>query len=184
MRSDLPRSRLDRRELAISRVGTRTNPFAASDQKPLEGARDVPAVLQRPDTLDAQSPGPLQNLVEPAGTDRRRLVSEHLARRRRDTGDRVRALVHVRTEHDHQLRPLLLAVEVDGRRTRLAGGAATLLSSHAGHPRPATSDTTKGSQTRQVDSLKESQLAAGRDLRLSVGHHRHPNHNSKPQSIS
>ena len=32
---------------------------------------------------------------------------------------------------------------VDGRRTRLARGAATLLSSHAGHPRPATSDTTR-----------------------------------------
>ena len=56
------------------------------------------------------------------------------------------------------------AVEVDGRRTRLARGAATLLSSHAGHPRPATSDTTKGSQARRADSLKESQLAAGRDL--------------------
>ena len=79
-------------------------------------------------------------------------------------GDRVRALVHVRTEHDHQLSPLLLAVEVDSRRTRLAGGAATLLSSHAGHPRPATSDTTKGSQATPADSLKESQLAAGRDL--------------------
>ena len=38
------------------------------------------------------------------------------------------------------------STEVDARRTRLAGGAATLLSSHAGHPRPATSDTAKGSQ--------------------------------------
>src|SRR5829696_8462907 len=35
---------------------------------------------------------------------------------------------------------------VDPRRTRLAAGAATLLSSHAGHPEPATSDTAKGSQ--------------------------------------
>jgi hypothetical protein len=50
--------------------------------------------------------------------------------------------------------------EVDTRRTGLAGGAATLLSSHAGHPRPATSDTTKGSQAPRADSLKESQLAA------------------------
>ena len=49
---------------------------------------------------------------------------------------------------------------LDARRTRLAGGAATLLSSHAGHPRPATSDTTKGSQATPADSLKESQLAA------------------------
>jgi hypothetical protein len=27
------------------------DPFAASDQKPLEGARDMPAVLQRPDAI-------------------------------------------------------------------------------------------------------------------------------------
>src|SRR5918994_6792496 len=32
------------------------------------------------------------------------------------------------------------------RRTRLAGGAAMHLSSHAGHPRSATSDKTQGSQ--------------------------------------
>jgi hypothetical protein len=49
---------------------------------------------------------------------------------------------------------------LDVQRTGLAEGAATLLSSHAEHPRPATSDTTKGGQTRPVDSLKESQLAA------------------------
>jgi hypothetical protein len=40
------------------------------------------------------------------------------------------------------------------------------------HPRPATSDTAKGGQTPTADSLKESQLAAGRDLLLSVGRHR------------
>src|SRR3954447_17893789 len=49
---------------------------------------------------------------------------------------------------------------LDARRTGLAEGAATLLSSHAEHPRPATSDTTKGSQATPADSLKESQLAA------------------------
>jgi hypothetical protein len=49
---------------------------------------------------------------------------------------------------------------LDVQRTGLAEGAATLLSSHAEHPRPATSDTTKAGQTRRVDSLKESQLAA------------------------
>ena len=54
------------------------------------------------------------------------------------------------------------SIELDLRRTRLAGGAATLLSSHAEHPRPATSDTAKGGQAPTADSLKESQLAAGR----------------------
>ena len=158
--------------------------LAASDQEPLKRARDVPAVLQRPHPIAAETARPLQHLVKAAHADADRLIAEHLAGRRGDPGDRVRALVHVRTEHDHQLSPLLLAVEVDGRRTRLAGGAATLLSSHAGHPRPATSDTTKGSQARRADSLKESQLAAGRDLLLSAGHHRRGNHNSKPQSAS
>jgi hypothetical protein len=43
---------------------------------------------------------------------------------------------------------------LDARRTRLAEGAATLLSSHAEHPRPATSDTTKGSQAKRPTASK------------------------------
>jgi hypothetical protein len=51
---------------------------------------------------------------------------------------------------------------VDPRRTRLAAGAATLLSSHAGHP--WTGDerhSERWSDPNGADSLKESQLAAG-----------------------
>src|SRR5215217_6813915 len=55
---------------------------------------------------------------------------------------------------------LLLIPGADAWWTRLAGGAATHLSSHARHPRPATSDKTNGSQASPADSLKESQLAA------------------------
>src|SRR3954470_15840440 len=40
------------------------------------------------------------------------------------------------------------STETDGWRTRLAEGAATHLSSHARHPRPATSDKTKGSHAQ------------------------------------
>src|SRR4051812_27696345 len=43
---------------------------------------------------------------------------------------------------------------LDARRTGLAEGAATLLSSHAEHPRPATSDTTKGSQAHRPTASK------------------------------
>src|SRR3954466_10860846 len=43
---------------------------------------------------------------------------------------------------------------LDARRTGLAKGAATLLSSHAEHPRPATSDTTKGSQAHRPTASK------------------------------
>ena len=57
-RSDLPRSRLDRRELAISRVGTRTTRSPRAIREPLEGARDMPAVLQRPDALRRPAPEP------------------------------------------------------------------------------------------------------------------------------
>jgi hypothetical protein len=49
---------------------------------------------------------------------------------------------------------LFVLVEVDTRRTWLAGGAATLLSSHAGHPRPATSDTTQASQAHRPTASK------------------------------
>src|SRR3954469_23158715 len=62
--------------------------------------------------------------------------------------------------------------EVDTRRTRLAGGAATLLSSHAGDPRPATSDAAKGSEATPADSLKESQLAARSRPSPGVGRRR------------
>jgi hypothetical protein len=64
-------------------------------------------------------------------------------------------------------------METDGWRTRLAGGGATHLSSHARHPRSATSDKTRAGQTADLaDSLKESQLAAGREPPFSVGRHR------------
>jgi hypothetical protein len=73
---------------------------------------------------------------------------------------------------------------VDSRRTRLASGAATLLSSHAGHPRPATSDTTKGSQTtrstasKRVSSPPDGTFSTAPDVTDAA------NHNSKPQSNS
>src|SRR5215213_1130830 len=44
--------------------------------------------------------------------------------------------------------------------TRLARGTATHLSSHARHPRPATSDKHTEVRPSPADSLKESQLAA------------------------
>ena len=82
--------------------------LAADEQEPLEGARDVPAVLQRPDPLVAQPARPVQRRGEPALTDLDRLVAQQLAGARGDRGDRVRALVHVRTEHDHGPRPFHL----------------------------------------------------------------------------
>src|SRR3954468_17676582 len=69
--------------------------------------------------------------------------------------------------------PSFTSTETDGWRTRLAGGAATHLSSHARHPRSATSDKTRAGETADLaDSLKASQLAAGREPPFSVGRHR------------
>ena len=77
--------------------------LATRDQEPLQRARDMPAVLQRPHPLAIEAARPDHQRREPAGTDRDRLVAEHLAGRRVDRRDRVRALVGVRPEHDHDL---------------------------------------------------------------------------------
>ena len=79
--------------------------FAVDAQETLEGTGDVAAVLQRPDPIVAQAAGPVQCRGEPALTDRDRLVPEQLAGSRRHGGEGVRALVHVRAEHDHGVRP-------------------------------------------------------------------------------
>ena len=126
--SDLPRSRARARASAISVRRDAQHPLAAFDQKPLQRPRDVPAVLERPHPLAAEARAPsAASAREPVRADRDRLLAEQLAGRRRDRGDRVRALVGVRTEHDHDLVHLHYRLEPDVRRTRLAGGGATLL---------------------------------------------------------
>src|SRR4051812_42256147 len=102
------------------------------EQETLQGARDMATVLQRPHPLAAQTARPLQRSDEPSIADLDGLLAQQRAAGRGHSSDRVRALVHVRTEHDHHPRPLSPDLKADARRTRLAQGAATLLSSHAG----------------------------------------------------
>src|SRR4051794_26331450 len=65
------------------------------------------------------------------------------------------------------------STETDIRRTRLAGGGATHLSSHARHPRPATSDTTEGSQAlARPTASKRVSSPPGREPPFSGGRHR------------
>ena len=71
----------------------------------------MPAVLQRPHPVRAQAPSPEQYLAEPAPADPDGLLAEHLTRRGGDARDRVRALVRVRTEHDHEPCPPLLPLK-------------------------------------------------------------------------
>jgi hypothetical protein len=75
--------------------------------------------------------------------------------------------------------------ETDGWRTRLARGAATHLSSHARHPRPAPSDKTQGSHAlpgrqpqRESARRPVATITSASDVTDS------PNRNSKPQSDS
>src|SRR3954467_7098916 len=108
----------------------------------------MPAVLQRPHSLSPELARPPDERREARGPNLDRPLAQQFAGRRRDRGDRVRALVAVRTEHDHCL-VHLQCDWLDARRTRLAWGDATLLSSHAKETPPATSDTAKGGQAQR-----------------------------------
>jgi hypothetical protein len=72
-----------------------------NEQEPLEGARDVTTVLQRPEALIADPAGPVKRHGKPLIADLDGLLAAQLAARVDDRGEGVRALVHVRTEHDH-----------------------------------------------------------------------------------
>src|SRR5215207_8612006 len=80
---------------------------------------------------------------------------------------------------------LLLMQGADVWWTRLAGGAATHLSSHARHPRSATSDKTDGSQalarptaSKRVSSPPVGTISSASDVTDAL------NPNSKSQSDS
>jgi len=163
---------------APTRIGgqVRRNPqhaLAALDQKSLQRPRHVPAVFKRPRPLAVEASRPPQQGAESAQADRDGLLAQQLAGRGRHGAHRVRTLVSVRAKHDHDPRPPLDASGADVWWTRLARGGATHLSSHARHPRPATSDKTKGSQalSRPTASMRVSS-PPGREHLLRVGRHR------------
>ena len=121
----------------------------ALDQKPLQRARDMPAILNRPHTVVAQAARPCEQRRGALGARRNRLLAEHFARCRNHGGDRVRALVGVRTEHDHDLVHLHLEPSWTPGGHGLLGAVPRSYQVTPRHPRPATSDTAKGSQTRR-----------------------------------
>src|SRR3954454_25199346 len=102
------------------------------------------AVLERPDALSVQPARPVEQRSKAGRSDLDRLGAEQLSGWRCDRSDGVRALVHVRTEHDHPSRPL--SSKAESRRTAIVGVVATLLLSHAEHPRPAAGEKTKARQ--------------------------------------
>jgi hypothetical protein len=59
------------------------------EQEPLEGTRDMAAVLQRPHAVRVETAGPVQRRSEPALTDRDRRVAAELAGARGHGGEGV-----------------------------------------------------------------------------------------------
>ena len=113
---------------------------------------------------------PVRAIAEPALTDRARFSPEQLAGGGRDRGDAYASACDVRAEHDQcALVPPFPRSGTDTRRTRLAGASHASIKSQQ-TSRPATSDTTKGTQGPPADSRKESQLAARSGPSPSVGH--------------
>jgi hypothetical protein len=81
------------------------NALTATEQEALQRARNVPAVLQGPDPLTIEPARPAQQRREPTRADLNGLVTQDLTARDIDHSQRVRALVGVRPEHDHDPRP-------------------------------------------------------------------------------
>lgn len=79
--------------------------FAAGDHEALERAGDVAAVLDRPDPLAAELPGPGEQPGVPARLRAHRLAASQLTGERIHRSSGVGRLVWVRSNHDHLLRP-------------------------------------------------------------------------------
>src|SRR5688572_8619960 len=109
----------------------------------------MPAVLDRPHPILIQPASPTQRreLSSPIRADL--LAATELAGSGIDGRQRMRALVRVRSDHDHLHRPFVWlwpTKRISGGQLSL-GAVATLLSSHAEGPRAATGDITFCSQT-------------------------------------
>jgi hypothetical protein len=82
--------------------------LTVDEQEPFKGTGDMPAVLERPDPVVLEAAPPFQRCSEAAAADLDRLLAQQLAGARADSGDGMRALVRVRTEHDHHVVPFHL----------------------------------------------------------------------------
>ena len=97
----------------------------------------------------------------------------------------MRRLGNVRANHDHDPRPSSPSMETDGWRSWLARGAATHLSSHAGHPgqRRATQQEQVRPQIWPTASKRVSSPPVG-TIPSTADITDEANHNSKPLKSS
>jgi hypothetical protein len=135
----------------------------------------MPAVLQRPHPFAAELARPDHKRSEALGADLDRPLAHQFARRRRNSGDRVRALVGVRTEHDHDLVHLPLRYEWTPGGHRLLGALP-----RSYQVTPDIPDRRRATQRKPVrpnGRQRESESARRRsDPPSAAGRHRpHPN---------
>ena len=119
------------RGVAISLRGGPQDPLAAADQKPLKQSRDMPAVLQGP-TRSSPSPRALTSTAAKPRAPTCTVCSPTSSPVVGETAATACERLWASPETIMTLVDLHLG-RLDPRRTRLAAGAATLLSSHAGH---------------------------------------------------
>jgi hypothetical protein len=83
------------------------DPLAAGEEEALEGARDMAAVLDRPDALWVEVPPPVKQLGKARLAGARRQLTGQLAGSRKYRRAGVALLVGVRSDHDHLPRPFV-----------------------------------------------------------------------------
>src|SRR3954449_8324332 len=127
------------------------------------------AVLDRPHALASQPTRPAQRGQLTARVRGHRPRRQHAPSRGVQRGQRVRPLVRVGPDHDHEHRPFVGLTSDDrtAGRTHLSGGDATLLSGHAGAPRAAADDTTLAGQTPDRQQRYESVRRRPENLRIA-----------------
>ena len=162
------------------------DPLTGRDQRLLEPARDVPAVLDRPHPL----------VIEPARPAHRgqmpRLLGPDLARAaHRPVPASTAASACVRLCVSAPITIIctvpsiwLSTDEADLRRTTVTGGDATLLLGHAGGPRAAAGDTSFAGQTSQTTQPSRVSPPPAREPTAAVGRHRpDPSHSDSDRRL-
>ena len=163
MLSDLPRPRASRRDAGRQRAVHAQDAFAALDQKPLQRARDMPAVLDRPHAFLAQAARPR------AAVPRRPLAPDRTVCSPNNSPD-VADTAAIVCERLWVSAPSTIMTFVHLHLDRVGHPADTACSGRCHAPiksRPGIHDRRRATQRKAVrpraaDSLKESQLAAGR----------------------
>ena len=158
---------LPERSRAATRTGhqLRRNPdhaLAARDQQALQAPTDAADVLQRPQTIRTQVPGPAQQLFVTLRARGGGELLDQLTGPRPNRHRGVRLLVRVHSDNNGHSFSLF-----DSERGQSSSGQAsiragtTLLSGHAGDPRAATGDSTEcRSAPQRGDSGTKSLPAA------------------------